>query len=70
MGLIPAAMRPSRKLVSPHQIVADATAPRGRRLFPGFYWVGFGDAGYQRRIVRTLLVVAVLALLRLAAGHA
>jgi hypothetical protein len=48
-----------KKLVDPRQAAEDELGHRGKRLAPGFYWAGFGDAGYQRRVVRFAIVAAI-----------
>jgi hypothetical protein len=57
----------SRKLVSPRQAFEDEVGHRGKKIAPGFYWAGFGDAGYRRNVVRGLIGLAVVVAIRLVA---
>ena len=56
-----------RKLVSPKQAFEDEVGHRGKKIAPGVYWAGFGDAGYRRNVVRGLIVLAVIVGVRVVA---
>jgi hypothetical protein len=53
-----------REIFSPKQAWEDKVGHRGKKLVPGLYWTGFRDAGYQRNVVRGVIVMGVVAAIR------